>query len=150
MKFFKISIMTLFVNLAIMYVYAGNNNEFINQFFAELDINNDSIIDKKDIKKFSKKEFNMMDKDEDKTVSKNEFFEFICNKNCQKEKCDCLNIDKINDAEYIIELWSKVDKNMNDIINYQEKLEYDLENFYIMDINNDDKITREEVEAELY
>ena len=91
-----------------------------------------------------------MDVDKDNIVSKNEFIQFICNKNCQQEKCNCTNINNIDDKDEILEFWYKLDKNEDDTITYQEKLEYDLENFYIMDINKDGKITIDEVEAQLY
>lgn len=149
MKIFKI-ITLYFIFVFLNNIYAEDNHEFVIQFFNEVDINRDGVVDKSDIKKFSKKEFDIMDVNKDNIVSKDEFIQFICNKNCQQEKCNCTNINNIDDKDEILEFWYKLDKNEDDTITYQEKLEYDLENFYIMDINKDGKITIDEVEAQLY
>ena len=149
MKIFKI-ITLYFIFVFLNNIYAEDNHEFVIQFFNEVDINRDGVVDKSDIKKFSKKEFDIMDVNKDNIVSKDEFIQFICNKNCQQEKCNCTNINNIDDKDEILEFWYKLDKNEDDTITYQEKLEYDLENFYIMDINKDEKITIDEVEAQLY
>ena len=149
MKILKIIILC-FIFIFFNNIYAEDNNEFVIQFFNEVDINIDGVVDKNDIKKFSKKEFDIMDVNEDNIVSKNKFIQFICNKNCQQKKCNCSNVNNIDDKDEILEFWYKLDKNKDDTITYQEKLEYDLENFYIMDINKDGKITIDEVEAQLY
>lgn len=149
MKIFKI-ITLYFIFVFLNNIYAEDNHEFVIQFFNEVDINRDGVVDKSDIKKFSKKEFDIMDVNKDNIVSKDEFIQFICNKNCQQAKCNCTNINNIDDKDEILEFWYKLDKNEDDTITYQEKLEYDLENFDIMDINKDGKITIDEVEAQLY
>lgn len=127
-----------------------NNNNYLEKYFLELDINKNGRIDKKDIEKFSKNEFNAMDVNKDNILTKEEFFEYICKKNCNKKYCNCGNIAKIDDTEYIKEFWDIMDKNKDNKITFEEKLETDMENFFIMDINGDGIISREEVEAQLY
>ena len=60
MKIFKIIILC-FIFIFFNNIYAEDNNEFVIQFFNEVDINIDGVVDKNDIKKFSKKEFDIMD-----------------------------------------------------------------------------------------
>lgn len=127
-----------------------NNNNYLEQYFLELDINKNGRIDKKDIEKFSKNEFNSMDMNKDNVLTKEEFFEYICKKNCTKKSCDCKNLLKIDDTEYIKEFWDVMDKNKDGKITFEEKLDSDMENFFIMDLNGDGIISRDEVEAQLY
>lgn len=127
-----------------------NNNNYLEQYFLELDINKNGRIDKKDIEKFSKNEFNSMDINKDNILTKEEFFEYICKKNCTKKPCDCKNLLKIDDTEYIKEFWDVMDKNKDGKITFEEKLDSDMENFFIMDLNGDSIISRDEVEAQLY
>lgn len=127
-----------------------NNNIYLEQYFLELDINKNGQIDKKDIEKFSKNEFDKMDINNDNILTKEEFFLYICKNNCIKDYCNCTNITNIDDTEYIKEFWDKMDKDGNGKITFQEKLDSDIENFFIMDINGDGVISRSEAEAQLY
>ena len=158
MQNFLLLFMILILSSINTKTYAGNdiendnhnNNNYLEQYFLELDINQNGRIDKKDIEKFSKKEFISMDINKDDILSRDEFFEYICKKNCTKKYCDCKNTLKIDDTEYIKEFWDTMDKNKDGKITFEEKLEADIENFFIMDINGDNIISREEVEAQLY
>ena len=127
-----------------------DNSIYLEQYFLELDINKNGQIDKKDIERFSKNEFNEMDKNNDNILTKKEFFTYICKNNCIKDYCNCTNIKNIDDTEYIKEFWDKMDKDGNGKITFQEKLNFDIENFLIMDINGDGVISRSEAEAQLY
>ena len=52
--------------------------------------------------------------------------------------------------QYIKEFWDVMDKNRDGKITFEEKLDSDMENFFIMDLNGDGIISRDEVEAQLY
>ena len=68
MKIFKIIILC-FIFIFFNNIYAEDNNEFVIQFFNEVDINIDGVVDKNDIKKFSKKEFDIMDINKDEQIT---------------------------------------------------------------------------------
>ncbi len=144
-KIFFISLCAFFILNG--FIVSDENDDFVNQFFKELDINKDGIIDKKDIQKYSKREFELMDTDKNGTVSQIEFFIFVCKKSCTESICNC---DPNSDFSYLQEYYDKVDSNMDGEITYQEKLDSDAEDFYNFDANHNGKITRDEVEAKLY
>lgn len=129
---------------------ADQEKDFVDEIFRELDINKDGIIDKNDIQKFSKKEFDLMDTNKDGIISKKEFFTFVCDKNCNTGNCECKNYKNKADLDYMVEYWERIDRNSDGNIIFQEKLEADLDNFYSLDFDGNGKITRTEVEAQLY
>ena len=125
-------------------------DDFVNKIFAELDINKDGIINKKDIEKFFQREFILIDTNKDNTISKDEFFEFVCDKSCKSGNCECKDYENKEDLPYLKEYWSRMDSNKDGIISKDEKLKVDLDSFYSLDYNGDGKITRDEVEKQLY
>lgn len=143
---------TLFFVFSLFFQHsiADENDDFVKQVFFELDINRDGIIDKNDIQKYSKKEFTLMDNDKDGIISKEEFFEFVCEKSCKQGNCECKSHANKENLDYLKEYWDRIDKNGDGQINFQEKLDGDLDNFYSLDANADGKITKEEIEAQLY
>ena len=134
----------------IQYSFADENDDFAKRVFTELDMNHDGIIDKNDMQKFSKKEFNLMDKNKDGTVSKEEFFNFVCEKSCKQGNCECQNYTNKESLDYLEEYWDRIDKNDDGQITFQEKLSNDLDDFYNLDADGNGKITKEEIEAQLY
>ncbi len=137
-------------SIFIQYSFADENDDFVKQVFTELDMNRDGVIDKKDMQKFSKKEFNLMDKNKDGVVSKEEFFDFVCKKSCKQGNCECESHANKENLDYLKEYWDRIDKNGDGQITFQEKLNSDLDDFYSLDSNGDEKITKDEVEAQLY
>ncbi len=135
---------------SLQYSIADENDDFVKQVFTELDVNRDGIIDKNDIQKFSKKEFKLMDKNKDGVISKEEFFEFVCEKSCKQGNCECKSHANKENLDYLKEYWERTDKNGDGQITFQEKLDGDLDNFYSLDSNSNEKITKEEIEAQLY
>lgn len=140
----------LFFNFCQFVLAEIEPDDFVNQVFAELDVNKDGIINKKDIEKFSQREFVLIDTNKDNIISKEEFFEFVCNKSCKQGNCECKNYKNKEDLFYLKEYWYRIDSNKDDTISREEKLGVDLDSFYSLDYNNDGKITREEVEKQLY
>lgn len=147
----KLSIFTfLFFNFC-QFVFAEiEPNDFVNQVFAELDANKDGIINKKDIEKFSQREFVLIDINKDNAISKDEFFEFVCDKSCKTGNCECKDYKNKEDLPYLKEYWYRMDTNKDGSISKEEKLGVDLDSFYSLDDNSDGKITRDEVEKQLY
>ena len=129
------------------FALAEENDGFVAQFFKELDINKDGIIDKRELQRHSKKEFNLMDTDKNNIISKREFFVFICKKSCTEADCKC---EEATDFSEINEYFDIIDVNHDGEITYQEKLSSDTEEFHNFDANHDGKIKKEEVEAKLY
>lgn len=134
----------------IQYSIANENEAFVKQIFAELDINHDGIIDKNDVQKFSKKEFKLMDKNNNGIISKTEFFEFVCKKSCEHGNCECESHANKENLDYLSDYWNEIDKNKDNQITFQEKLETDLDNFYTLDTDANGKVTKDEVETQLY
>lgn len=125
-------------------------DDFVNKIFAELDINKDGIINKKDIEKFSQREFILIDTNKDNVISKEEFFEFVCDKSCKSGNCECKDYKNKEDLAYLKEYWYRMDSNKDGSISKEEKLGVDLDSFYSLDYDGDGKITRDEVEKQLY
>lgn len=129
---------------------ADEISNFVDQVFEKLDINKDGIIDKKDIQKYSKSDFELMDTDKDGKISKNEFFEFVCNKSCNQGNCECKNYKNKEDLDYMADYWQRTDRNKDGYISFEEKFEADMDNFVSLDYNGDGKVTRDEVESQMY
>ena len=123
---------------------------FVKKVFDELDMNRDGIIDKKDINKFSKNEFVLMDKNKNQLISKNEFFEFVCTKSCNEGNCECKDYKKKWDLEYLREYWERIDADNNGNITPEEKLNADMDSFYSLDSNGDNKLDQTDIEKQLY
>lgn len=123
---------------------------FVKKVFEELDMNKDGIINKKDIEKFSKKEFILMDTNSNLLISKNEFFEFVCTKSCNEGNCECKNYKNKEDLEYLKEYWNRIDANGDGNITPEEKLSADMDSFYSLDSNGDNKLDNSDIEKQLY
>ena len=130
--------------------FAEEEKEFARRIMDELDVDKKGYANKKDIEVFSRKEFIAMDKNKNNLVSKEEFFEYVCDKSCKEGNCECKSYKNKQDLSYINEYWNRVDADGNGSINRQEKLANDMETFYNLDYDGNGKITKEEIEAQLY
>lgn len=150
MKKFFISLFLFFIISG--FVLQDDYSEFVDKFFSELDVNKDGTIDKKDIQKYSKREFKLIDINKDNIISRAEFYDFVCKKSCiDNVNCDCNNINDSNqNYSYLKEFFDRIDGNNNNEITPEEKIISDINDFYSFDLNNDGKITIDEIETKLY
>ena len=122
----------------------------IDKTFEKLDVNKDKVIDETDISEASKNDFELSDKNNDGILSKDEFFERICNESCDNGECECKNYSNKEDLSYMKEYWNIIDSDKNGNISLQEKLQDDLNNFYLLDTDKDGKVYKEDLAAQFY
>ncbi|MDD2840092.1 MAG: hypothetical protein PHY80_03105 [Rickettsiales bacterium] len=150
MKKFLISLLIILVFMQLSIANEEDPNVFVKKVFDELDMNRDGSIDKKDIEKFSTKEFKLMDIDNNILISKNEFFNFVCTKSCNEGNCECKSYKNKENLEYLKEYWDRIDADGNGNITTQEKFNADMDSFYSLDSNNDGKLDSADIEKQLY
>ena len=138
----RISFFIVIFCISVVNVFSTPKDNFIQFMLNEYDLDKDNKISKDDIKIYTIKSFELMDSNKNQKVDINEFYKVVCDNSCRAGECDCKNSKSIIIENYFhsIALTNK------DYISLDDYIKSNLNTIINFDINNDDFITKDELE----